>query len=114
MASSYTIQKFTIDKDGIAFTAFERDFLILFRFWPEFREVPIHLLFDVTISQWGKTSDDGSYTWHEEDSFHWRELDMDVHARSFFDQSLNDEVRAAKRDLPFTTKIIYAPWVVRD
>jgi hypothetical protein len=108
------IKEFIHTKDGLQFSALGRDFLILFKFFPEFREAPLSYLFDVTVSLWNEIAEDGSYTWHEEDAFHWRELDMDVHARNFFDQSLNDEDRAARRPRPFTTKIIYAPWVVRD
>ena len=106
------IENISIDKQGINLTIQGRQFRVWYKYFPEFLEAPLRCIFDVRFCSWSMAAEPDAVVWHDEDSFHWPELEMDIHARNLFDQSLN-EGRGVGRPAPFTTKICYAAWTAR-
>jgi hypothetical protein len=113
MNRNIPIENIEIDTLGITLLVRGREFRVLYEHFPEFLEAPLRCLFDVEFSAWAMTADCDQIVWHDEDSFHWREIEMDIHAINLFDQSLNVG-RGKDRPAPFETKIVYASWVARD
>jgi hypothetical protein len=112
MNRNIPIENITIDTEGITLSVRGRNFRVLYEYFPEFLAAPLRCIFDVEFAAWSMTADSNEIVWDDEDTFHWREIEMDVHARNFFDQSLNEGC-GKDRPAPFETKVIYAPWTAR-